>query len=239
MTPKNTLSPYLQGMADGAPFVLVVVPFGLLFGVVSSELGLHVLEAITLSLMVLAGAAQFTGVQLLAEGTPALIALIAALAVNLRMAMYAAALAPHWQGAPLRERAFAAWLVVDQGYACAMLAYEKNPDWSSRQKLRYYVGTVSLICPFWCAFTVIGAVLGTAIPPEYALDFAVPITFLAMIGPMLRTGAHMAAALVAVFASLLLAWMPYSLGLLVAGALGMITGAQVELITRRRGEGRS
>lgn len=235
MTTKTTISPYFQGMADGAPFVLVVVPFGLLFGVVASEAGLHVLEAVTLSLMVLAGASQFTGVQLLSEGAPALIALTAALAVNLRMAMYAAALAPHWQGAPLRARMFAAWLVVDQGYACAMLAYARHPEWSAQQKLRYYVGTVSLICPLWCAFTVIGAVVGAAIPPEYALDFAVPITFLAMLAPMLRTGPHMAAALVAIVVSLLLADLPLSGGLLIAGVLGMITGAEAERRLGARG----
>ncbi|MEB8387951.1 AzlC family ABC transporter permease [Rhodobacteraceae bacterium KMM 6894] len=235
MTPKTTLSPYLQGMADGAPFVLVVVPFGLLFGVVAAEAGLHVLESLTLSLMVVAGASQFTAVQLLSEGAPTFIALFAALAVNLRMAMYAAALAPHWQGAPLRQRAFAAWLVQDQGYACAMIAYDKNPQWSASEKLRYYVGTASLICPIWGIFTVVGALVGAAIPPEYALDFAVPITFLAMLAPMLRTGPHMAAALVAVTVSLLLAGLPYSLGLLIAGALGMITGAQVETIAIRKG----
>ena len=222
-------------MADGAPFVLVVVPFGLLFGVVASEAGLHVLEALALSLMVLAGASQFTGVQLLSEGAPALVALVAALAVNLRMAMYAAALAPHWQGVPLRQRAFAAWLVVDQGYACAMLAYDRNPGWSGVQKLRYYVGTVSLICPLWCVFTVIGGIVGAAIPIEYALDFAVPTTFLAMLAPMLRTGPHLAAALVAITVSLLLAGLPFSLGLLIAGALGMITGAQLEAMAIRKG----
>ena len=78
-------------------------------------------------------------------------------------------------------------------------------------------------------------VIGAAIPAEYALDFAVPITFLAMLAPMLRTGPHMAAALVAIIASLLLAGLPLSMGLLIAGLLGMITGAQFELFATRKG----
>ena len=45
---------------------------------------------------------------------------------------------------------------------------------------------------------------------------------------MLRTPAHVAAALVSVIAALVFAFLPYNLGLLVAGILGMVTGAEVE-----------
>ena len=40
------------------------------------------------------------------------------------------------------------------------------------------------------------------IPPEYALDFAVPITFIALFAPQLRSVPHLAAALVSVAVSL-------------------------------------
>jgi predicted branched-subunit amino acid permease len=79
--------------------------------------------------------------------------------------------------------------------------------------------------------------VGTAIPPEFALDFAVPITFLALIAPMLHTPAHRAAALSAVILSLLFNFLPYNLGLMVAGIGAMMVGAQVELwTTRKQGE---
>ena len=86
----------------------------------------------------------------------------------------------------------------------------------------------------WYLFTVVGAWIGASVPKEMALDFALPITFLALIGPMVRTRAHLAAALVSIIAALLLAGLPYNLGLLVAGTLGMMTGAQVELVLSRR-----
>ena len=85
----------------------------------------------------------------------------------------------------------------------------------------------------WAAATL-GFVLGRAIPESWALDFAVPITFLAMIGPMLRTPAHVAAALVAIVASLAFASLPSGLGLFVAAPLAMLTGAGVEVLTERR-----
>ncbi|MFX0540840.1 AzlC family ABC transporter permease [Roseovarius sp. S4756] len=234
MTPQSTKSTYWQGVGAGAPFILVLVPFALLFGVVATEAGLTLIETFSFSILVVAGAAQFTAVQLLTEHAPTIIVVVTALAVNLRMAMYSASLTPHLGEAPLGMRAMVAYCMVDQAYACSILAYEKHPGWSMRQKIAFYFGAVTPLMPLWLLFTVIGALVGGRIPPEFALDFAVPITFLAMIAPMLRTLAHVAAALTSIAVALLLAFMPYSMGLLVAGVVGMMAGAQVELMMTRR-----
>jgi predicted branched-subunit amino acid permease len=77
-------------------------------------------------------------------------------------------------------------------------------------------------------------VAGAAIPPELALDFAVPITFLAIVGPALRSLPHVAAALVSVVGWLALAWLPYNLWLFIAALLAMVTGALVEAWQERR-----
>ncbi|WP_371225615.1 AzlC family ABC transporter permease [Roseovarius sp. 2305UL8-3] len=237
MPSPTTKSVFWHGIRDGAPFILVLIPFSTLFGVVAAEAGLSVFEALTFSVMVLAGAAQFAALQLLVEDAPTLIAIITALAVNLRMAMYSAALTPHLGAAPLWQRAVAAYFVVDQTYACSVVEYEKNRDWGMACKLAYFFGVAAPVVPFWYGSTVVGAGLGAGIPDSLALDFAVPITFLAIITPMLRTPAHVAAAIVAVIMSLVFAFLPYSLGILVAGFLGMMTGAQVELRLDRRTEG--
>lgn len=228
MPTETTKSIFLQGARDAAPFVLVVGPFALLFGVVAAEAGLNVVEALTFSVAVIAGAAQFTALQLMVDDVPTVVVLVSALAVNLRMAMYSASLTPYLGEASLRQRALAAYFIVDQSYGCSVLKYEQNPHWTIGQKLAYFWGTVAPVCPFWYIFTVVGAMLGNSIPEGLALDFALPITFLAIIMPMLRTPAHVAAALVSVIAALVFAFLPYNLGLLVAGILGMVTGAEVE-----------
>jgi len=76
--------------------------------------------------------------------------------------------------------------------------------------------------------------MGSNIPESWALDFALPIAFLAMIAPMLRTPAHVVAALVSIITAIVAAGLPYNLGLLVAGFAGMIAGAQTELMLERR-----
>ena len=77
-------------------------------------------------------------------------------------------------------------------------------------------------------FALAGALVGARMPDWLALDFAVPVTFIALFAPALRSLPHLAAAAVSVGVALALAWMPYSLGLMVAALLAMGTGAAVE-----------
>lgn len=229
MAGGGVMSSYWRGVRDGVPFLFVVGPFGLLFGVLASEAGLAVHETLAFSVVVIAGAAQFTALQLMTENAPTLVVIASALAVNMRMAMYSASITPHLGALPLWKRAITAYFLVDQTYAASVLEYEKRPDQPLDHKFAYFLGVMTPICPPWYVVTVIGAALGARIPPSLGLDFALPIAFLAMIGPLLRTPAHRIAALAAVILALAFAWVPYNLGLIIAGLGGMIAGAQAEV----------
>ncbi|MEM7632490.1 MAG: AzlC family ABC transporter permease [Pseudomonadota bacterium] len=235
MTTTTTKSAYLAGLRDGAPFVLVAGPFAVLFGVLATEAGLNLFEVMTFSLVVIAGAAQFTALQLMQDNAPTVIVLISALAVNLRVAMYSAALTPYLGAAPLWQRVFVAYLLVDQSYALSHARFEAVPQMSVAERVAYYFGSCTLVMIFWFGCSYAGAALGTALPADLPLDFALPIAFLSMVAPMLRTLPHLTAAVTAIILSLLAAGVPHSLGLLIGGIGGMIAGAQAELwLTRRR-----
>jgi len=231
--PKKTSS-FRRGARDGLPFLIVIVPFATLFGVAGTEAGLSIVQVMGFSVLVIAGAAQFTALQLMADNAPTIIVLATALVVNLRMAMYSAALAPHLGAAPLRRRILIAYFNVDQTYALAQAEYDRDPDQPVGTKVAYFLGTAASICPFWYAFTLFGALAGAKIPAEFALDFAVPITFLALIAPALKTLAHVAAALTSILTALALAGLPWGLGLIVAAAVAMVAGAQTELWLERQ-----
>ena len=235
MTTTTRKSAYRQGIIDSSPFILVIIPFATLFGVLATEAGLNVLETMVFSIVVIAGAAQFTALQLMQENTPTVIVLISALAVNLRMAMYSASLTPYIGAAPLWQRALCAYVTVDQSYVVGVSKFEREPDMTVPERVAYFMGAVTPIVPLWYVFTLVGALVGTRVPESWALDFAIPIAFLAMIAPMFRTAAHVVAALTAVVVALLAAGVPYSLGLIIAGIAGMIAGAQTELWFERKG----
>lgn len=229
MAITTTKSAFWKGLRDSTPFLLVSGPFGLLFGVLAAEAGLNVLEAWTFSMAVFAGSAQFTALQLLQENTPLLIVLVSALAVNLRVAMYSASLTPYLGDAPLWQRACAAYLTVDQSYALSIVKFEDEPQMTTPQRMAYFFGTNGVVAPGWMIATVTGALVGAQIPDSWGLDFVLPLAFLAMTGPMLRTPAHMVACFVAIATALPATLLPYNLGLIVAGVAGMMAGAQAEL----------
>ncbi|WP_114965712.1 AzlC family ABC transporter permease [Alkalilacustris brevis] len=231
----STRAAYWNGFRAGAPFLLVIVPFGMVFGVIATEAGFNIAEVMGFSVLVIAGAAQLAAVQLMTENAPTLVILATALAVNLRMAMYSAAMAPHLGSAPFWTRGFMAYFLVDQSYGVSAIEFENRPDMSIAAKTAFFFGSITPVCFPWYLATWAGAVLGASFPSGLGLDFAVPITFLAIIAPMLRTAAHVAAAITSVVLALGLAFLPYNLGLLLAAGCAMAVGAWVEhLMARRR-----
>lgn len=226
---------YWKGFRAGAPFLLVIVPFGMVFGVIATEAGFNIAEVMGFSVLVIAGAAQLAAVQLMTENAPTIVILATALAVNMRMAMYSAAMAPHLGAAPFWTRAIMAYFLVDQSYGASAIEFENRPDLPLQAKVAFFFGSMTPVCIPWYLSTWTGAILGASFPSGLGLDFAVPITFLAMIAPMLRTAAHVAAAMTSVVLAMGLAFLPYNLGLLLAAATAMGVGAWVEhLSTRKR-----
>ena len=236
MTSTTSKSAYWRGIRNGLPFLFVAIPFATLFGVVATEAGFNILETMGFSVLIIGGAAQFAAVQQMVENSPTLIVIAIALAVNLRMAMYSAALVPYLGSAPLWQRILLSYVLFDQNYALSVLEYEKRPEMSVGEKVAFFVGAATPIIPAWYGMTLVGALVGSQIPPEYALDFALPITFLSIMAPAIRTLAHLLAAVVSIAAALICAFLPFNLGLLVAAVLAMITGAQTELWLQRRGK---
>lgn len=222
-------SAFRRGLVGGLPYILVIAPFGVLFGVVATEAGFDLLPTMFFSVLVIAGAAQFTALQLLTENAPVFVVLAASLGVNLRNAMYSASLVPHIGAAPLWQRAVFSFFLFDQNYAASVIEFEERPAMSVSEKMAFLAGVTLPFAPAWYLSTLAGALAGTAIPPDYALDFALPLMFVALAAPALRSLPHVVAAVVAVTVALLTAGLPSGLGVLVAGLAGMMAGARTEL----------
>lgn len=234
MSVSRTRHPFSQGFRDSLPFFIVIVPFGALFGIIATEAGLNIAQVMAFTILVIAGASQLTALQLLNENAPTIVIIVTALAVNLRMAMYSASLTPHLGASPLWKRALAAYCLFDQPFALSTIEFEKRPDRSVNDKLAYFFGTGIPLGLSWYIATFLGAVLGENIPSNLGVDFAVPVTFLAVVAPMLKSLAHVAAAVTSVILVLALAFMPYGTGLLVAAMIALAVGALVEVWTEKQ-----
>ncbi len=228
MSTTTTKSAFWSGFQNGLPFILGAIPFGMIFGIVATEAGFDILEVMSMTVIVIAGAAQFTALAQMQENAPIIIVLAASLAVNMRMAMYSASLGPHLQDAPLWQRAIAAYILVDNTYAVSISEFEARPKRPVDQKISFYFGCAVPAWFFWYISTFIGAWFGQSIPTALALDFAPAIVFLSIVAPMLKSLAHVAAALTSVALALALSFLPFSSGLLIAAVIAMLVGSEIE-----------
>jgi len=234
MTASTVKSAAFAGVRDGLPFWVVVGPLSVLFGVLATEAGLTLTQTLAMTTLVIAGASQFAALQLMQDGAGFWLILAGALAVNLRMMMYSAALIPWLGPAPLWQRAVASFVMFDQPYALGVLRYEAQPAEPVAAKIAYYLGVGLPMAVMWVAMSTVGVLVGARIPEGLALDFALPITFIALVAPMLKTLAHVAAAATSVVVALALRGMPAGTGLLIAAAAAMAVGATLETLRGRR-----
>jgi len=178
-----SMSDARAGAAATAPMLLGVVPFGLVAGAAPVAHGLGGWSAMGLSTVVFAGASQLVIVDVLSHGGSALVAVLAALTINLRMVLYSASLAPYVGHVPTRRRLGAAYLLVDQVYAVSVTRWAHDDGPAGR--LAFYLGAGALLWVAWVASTAAGVAVGSAVPDAVPLDFAVPLVFLVLLVPVL------------------------------------------------------
>lgn len=224
MHPK--LVEFLAGCRDEAPLQLGVVPFGMLYGIGAIQAGMPVWLAQLASAVVFAGAAQLVIVQMLAVGAGALPIGLTSGLLNLRHMLYSMSIAEHVRHLPRRWRLLLAYLLTDEAYAVAILRYQVTPPPDDRPDLRhwYFLGCGFTLWLTWQLSTAAGLLFGASVPAGWDIDFAVPLTFIALLAMLMKERAGQAAALVAALAALAFAALPYKLGLVVAIVLGLVAG---------------
>src|SRR5258707_11390470 len=94
-------SAYAEGFRASLPVLLGIVPFGVITGVAMVASGITPLAAMAMSIFVFAGASMVASAQLLAQGTPLALVVLATLFINLRFMMYSASLRQHFALLPL------------------------------------------------------------------------------------------------------------------------------------------
>ena len=86
------------------------------------------------------------------------------------------------------------YLLTDEAYAVTITHYnregcEGNQHW-------FFLGAGLGLWSCWQISTAVGVFLGAVIPSSWSLDFALPLTFIALVVPALKDRAGVAAALV-------------------------------------------
>ncbi|MEX2536036.1 MAG: AzlC family ABC transporter permease [Trueperaceae bacterium] len=217
---------FFAGVRDIAPMMLAVGPFGAVAGLAAVASGLNFAEAVALSALINAGSAQLAALALIGVGAPVLVILATTFFVNLRYLMYSMALAPYLGGVKKRWRLVMAHVLFDQTFAFATQRYAQWPQ--AGHRLAYFMGVASPLFLTWISGTIVGAALGAQVPEGWSLDFAIPLTFLALLMPAIKDRPGAIAAVVGGVVALAGIPLPYNLGLIVGALAGVVAGVLAE-----------
>jgi predicted branched-subunit amino acid permease len=220
------------GLRASLPLLVAVGPFGLVTGVAMAAGGIPPLQAMAMSVLVYAGASMLAATQLIAEGAPALVVVLAAFIVNLRLFMYSASIRPYFAGEPLGRKLLVSYALVDNPYALFIQRFGAHPD--APGKFDYFFGLSIPIWLCWQAAVGAGLAVGAQLPAAWQLEFAAPLAFIAMTIPFLRDRPLVAAAISAGATAVLAHGLPLRLGLALAAVVGICFGLLFESLAGKK-----
>jgi predicted branched-subunit amino acid permease len=150
------------------------------------------LQTQAFSLFVFAGSAEVAAVTLTMAGATGIAIVLTALLLNLRHVLYGLSLSSLLRLRSLSARMLVPFVMTDEAYGLTVKEYldgEGGPAFLAGAGLSLYVAFN--LC------TLAGALLGTAIPDvqSLGLDLIFPLTFLALLVPLLRTWTQVVVAL--------------------------------------------
>jgi branched chain amino acid efflux pump len=223
---NRTFESFWAGVRAEFPLLVGVFPFGLIYGALALNSGLSPAAAQMMSSIVFAGTSQFVTAQLVREAAPGLLIVLTIAVVNLRHVLYSASIAPYLRDLPMRWKVLLAYLLTDEAYAATIIHYEEQGLTPAGHW--FFLGAGFSLWFTWQVSSALGIFLGAAIPDSWPLEFAVSLTFIAMVVPVLKDRPVVAAALSAGLVALLAFGLPFRLGLILAALTGIAVGTLLE-----------
>lgn len=180
MTPPAT---FRSGLIAALPIAMGYLPIAFSFGIAATRAGLTEAEAVMLSLVIYAGAAQFLALALITSGAPLILSAFTLIAMNLRHLLYGPALLKA-AGTDGSTRTSWAWAfgLTDEVFGASLGAIARGKRFSEPFMFGITLGAYAS----WVAGTAAGAMAGGGALQDWpALDaglgFMLPALFLALL----------------------------------------------------------
>ena len=225
--PQSIAASRRQLLTEGLGIAVSAIGFGFVYGLSARDAGFSPIEAMAMSLIVFAGAAQFAAVGYVASGLawPGVILLTALL--NARHLLYSAALAPWLRDVPFVRRAVMAHLLTDEAFALTIGHFRRlrRPDeWG------FWIASIVVTLIPWNLATLAGVLLGGQIPDpaRFGVDIIFPAAMIGLAVGLITGRRELVAAIVGAGVAVVvaLATSP-AIGIVIGGLVGPAIGLAV------------
>ena len=212
---------FWKGVLAQLPVQLGVIPFGLVFGVLGVASGLTATQTILMSSIIFGGASQVVFAQLWSSGTSPIITGGSVAIINMRHIIYSANVSFYISSLPLRWRIILGYLLTDEAFAVSFQEFENK----NRFAHYHLLGGGLTLWVFWQISTVIGVFLGANIPPHLNLEFAIPLTFIAIVVQDLKKLDHVIVMITCGLSSLLFFEAPFKSYIIISPIIALFVAA--------------
>ena len=221
---------FTKGMIDVAPHMLSVIPFGIICGAVGIELGFNPYLVYGMSIIIFGGASQIVFLQLLSGGASSLVAITSVGVINSRHLLYGAVLSEYLEKLSFIKKLLISYFVVDQGFAESNKFFKKN---KTEKNLHYHlIGTGGTLWICWQIATLSGIILGSFVPEELGLKFAIPLTFIAIVVQDLKKIDHVIIMIVGGISSLVFFNAPFKLYIIISPIIALLIAGLISRFKR-------
>ena len=216
---------FTKGILAVAPHMFSVIPFGIVCGAIGIELGFSPILVYAMSIIIFGGASQIVFLQLLSGGASALIAVTSVGVINSRHLLYGAVLSEYLEKLSFIKKLLISYLVVGQGFAESNKFFQKNKN---ETHLHYHLlGSGGTLWVCWQISTLAGIILGSFVPEELGLKFAVPLTFIAIVVQDIKKLDHVIVMITCGLSSLLFFDAPFKSYIIISPIIALFVAALV------------
>lgn len=218
---------FLNGVVKILPLCFAVLPWGILAGSMAIQAGLTTMQAIAMSALVFAGAAQLMTLGLVMAGTPALTIIISVFLITTQHYLYALYLREDISKQPLKHRLMLGFLLTDELFAVSIK--------KQQHYIYYLLGAGSCFYLCWVLFSVCGVLLASSVPnlDQYHLDFSIVATFIAIVIPFIKNLNTLVGVLVSVALTVVFLSLGFKSAAIMAGVIGMFTATCLQNLRER------
>ena len=166
---------WLDAIKQTLPVMFGYLPLGTAFGIVAVEVGISWYAAVTMSLLIYAGAGQFLAIALFSAGAGLMEVAVATLMLNSRHVFYGLSLLQRFKGAGWRKP-YLIFALTDETYS--LLTSQSSPS-SQPHVLAFRISLLNQT--WWVLGTLIGVALGSAqLFDSQGIEFALTALFIVL-----------------------------------------------------------
>lgn len=185
---------FRRGFAGMMPLWPGVLAFSIAYAIAAGAAGFSSLEIVAMSALVFAGSAQVATVALYASGAGFLPIVMTGLLLNLRHTLYGLSLNRWLPESTTPPKPLLAFFLTDESYGIALRSFV-----AGRVSALFLFGVSIGLWVAWVPGSTVGVLVGGALPSteRLGLEFIFPLTFVALLVPMIRHRIDIAVAVIA------------------------------------------